>query len=370
MTIDIQLTDHPTSEEDLRRILADPGFATHATDHMVVADVVNGVWGDLSLRPYKDFVLEPRTMGIHYGQEIFEGLKAFVMDDGQIVIFRPADNAQRFVRSAERMSMTPLPVEMFVEACEELVRVDSRWVPSAPGTSLYIRPFMFASEAHIGIRSAHQYSFAVIALPASPFFSSNFSAITVGIPDRLVRAAKGGTGEAKCAGNYAASLLAKSQLAAFGCSEAMWLDSKEHRYVEELSGMNLFFVEKAGTTVRLITPPLNGSILRGVTRDSLIKLANSNGVEVQEREIGIDEIAQRSETGEITEAFACGTAAVVAPIGRIRQSNGEMIVFGDGTSGEYTTSLYNELVSVQLGRSDKFPEWRYVVEGARIQSAA
>lgn len=370
MGFSIETSDHLASENEIAAIHADPGFAVHASDHMASARWSNGEWTDLRIHPFEPIKLDPRAMALHYGQEIFEGLKAFAIDDGSVAMFRPEENAKRFVLSAERMAMAPLPVEVFIDACEELIRIDQRWIPTTPGSSFYLRPFMYASEPHIGVRAALEFSFSVIALPTAPFFSATFDAITVGVVDQYVRAAKGGTGEAKCAGNYAASLLAKQQVVAMGCAEVLWLDAKEHRYVEELSGMNLFFVEhRDGMNDRLVTPPLNGTILRGVTRESLLQLCATLGYETEEREITIDELETRTKSGEISEAFACGTAAVIAPIGRVKRRDQDEIVFGSGKPGETTTRLYDELVDIQKGRSELFPEWRHIVSGASMSAA-
>lgn len=358
-------SDTPTPADEVSALLENPGFAVRNTDHMATARWADGKWSDFAITPYKALELDPRAMALHYGQAIFEGMKAFACPDGSVSVFRAEANAERLVVSAERMAMPPLPVDTFLQACDELIRTDQRWIPTAKGTSLYLRPYMFATEAHIGVRAAVEFEFVVIALPAAPLFSSTFDAISVAVMDNYVRAARGGTGEAKCAGNYAASLLAKNEAKALGCSEVLWLDAAEHTYIEELSGMNVFVVEGSGDSAKLITPPLNGTILRGITRDSILQVGAALGYGVEEREISIDEISKRAASGEITEAFACGTAAVIAPIGSIRRRE-EEIQLADGKPGATTTRLYNELVAIQEGRSSQFPEWRHVVEGASV----
>lgn len=360
----IQRSANETPANEVAEILANPGFGVYRTDHMVMAKWSNGNWHDFQVVPFEDLKIDPRAMALHYGQEIFEGLKAFAGDNGKITMFRPNANAARMQVSAERMAMPTLPVEDFVEACDQLVRIDQRWVPSTPGTSLYIRPYMFATEAHIGVRSAHEFHFMVIALPVAPFFSAGFEPISLAVLDEFTRAAKGGTGEAKCAGNYAASLLAKQHAKDMGCSEVLWLDAAEHKYIEELSGMNVFFVEETANGPRLITPNLNGTILHGITRDSLMQLAPVLDIETEERDITIDEIETRAAKGEITEAFACGTAAVIAPISDLKFEGGKTVTFGNGKPGKTTTRLYEELIAIQQGHSALFPEWRHVVEGA------
>lgn len=358
----------PRTQDDVDHVLANPGFAMYPTEHMVTARWAGGHWAEFAVHPFQSIVIDPRAMALHYGQAIFEGMKAFAQPDGSVAVFRPEQNAMRFARSAERMSMPPLSVEQFVDACDALIAVDRRWVPTMPGTSLYLRPFMFASEAHVGVRSAVEFEFLVLALPAAPFFSADFQPIKVGVLDQYVRASRGGTGEAKCAGNYAASLRAKREAATFGCSEVLWLDANEHRFVEELSGMNVFFVERQGDRVRLLTPSLQGTILRGITRESLLLLAPALGLEVEERPIDIDEVEERAAKGEIVEAFACGTAAVIAPISGVAWPHGREIHFGTGTAGKVTTQLYSELIAIQEGRSTRFADWRHAVEGAVVEA--
>jgi branched-chain amino acid aminotransferase len=280
--------------------------------------------------------LSPAAMVLHYGQAIFEGLKAYRQPDGAVSLFRVDQNAARFNRSATRMAMPDLPVELFIDACEQVVRADVDWVPTRAGQSLYLRPFMFATEPHLGVRTANEQLFSVIASPVDTFFPGGVRPIAICSAGSAVRAAPGGLGAAKCAANYSASLRTKTDAVADGFDEVLWLDSTEHRFAEELSGMNLFVVR--GDTI--VTPPTSDTILEGVTRASLLALAPTLGLQVQEERL--DAFDLRAD-----EAFACGTAAVIAPIGRL-----DGTAIGDGTAGAVTLRLREALVAIQEGRAD------------------
>jgi branched-chain amino acid aminotransferase len=322
---------------DREAILADPGFGRHLTDHMATATwTADNGWSPVKLEPVHDLALSPAAMVLHYGQAIFEGLKAYRQPDGSVAMFRAADNAARLNRSAERMAMPTLPVEMFLEACHEVVRADVDWVPTREGQSLYLRPFMFATEANLGVRTAAEQLFSVIASPVDTFFAGGVRPIAVCSAGSAVRAAPGGLGAAKCAANYSASLRTKVDATAAGFDEVLWLDSTEHRFAEELSGMNLFVVR--GDTI--VTPPISDTILEGITRASLLQLAPTLGYQVREEPIEVTALAA-------DEAFACGTAAVIAPIGRIDDT-----VLGDGGAGAVTLRLRDALLSIQEGRAD------------------
>jgi branched-chain amino acid aminotransferase len=347
------------SDAEREALMADPGFGRVHTDHMVaVRWTADQGWHDARLTAYEPLTLDPSAMVLHYGQAIFEGLKAYKQPDGGVAVFRPEENARRFNRSAARLAMPELPVELFLAAVDELVAADAAWVPTAAGQSLYLRPFMIATEAQVGMRPAHEYLFLLIAFPVTPFFPGEVKPVTVWLSDEYVRAAVGGTGEAKCAGNYAGSLLAQRQAAEQGCDQVVWLDAVERRWVEEMGGMNLFFVltDPATGTARLLTPALTGTLLPGVVRDSLIALAPELGLSVEEGRLSVDEWQQRCENGELTEVFACGTAAVIAPVGHVKSRSAEWTI-GDGAAGPVTLRLRQALLDLQYGRSPDTHGW-------------
>jgi branched-chain amino acid aminotransferase len=351
--IEVHLSDARRSDAERAALMVDPGFGRIHTDHMVaVRWTEDRGWHDAQLSAYAPLTLDPSAMVLHYGQAIFEGLKAYRQPDGGVAVFRPEENARRFNRSAARLAMPEVPEELFLAAVDTLVDVDRAWVPSAAGQSLYLRPFMIATEAQVGMRAAHEYLFLLIAFPVTPFFPGEVRPVTVWLSAEYVRAAVGGTGEAKCAGNYAGSLLAQRQAAEKGCDQVVWLDAVERRWVEEMGGMNLFFVfapEQPGGRPRLLTPALTGTLLPGVVRDSLLALAPELGYDVEEGRISVDEWRAGCESGALTEVFACGTAAVIAPVGAARSTTGDWTV-GDGTPGPVTLRLREELLALQYGR--------------------
>jgi branched-chain amino acid aminotransferase len=359
MSSSLQITTHPSprpeSEQRRAEILADPGFGKHFTDHMLTAAwTPQDGWHDAQVRAYGPFELDPATAVLHYAQEIFEGMKAYRHDDGSIWTFRPDKNAERFARSARRMALPELPAEDFVAAVDALVQVDHEWVPGGGETSLYLRPFMFASEVFLGVRPAQHVTFGVIASPAGSYFPRGLKPVSIWLSEDYIRAAPGGTGSAKCGGNYAASLQAQQEALAHGCDQVAFLDAVDRRWVEELGGMNLYFVYSDG---RIVTPQLTDSILEGVTRDSILSLARERGYEVLEQRVSIDDWLGGVAAGEITEVFACGTAAVVTPVGSLKWSGGE-ITSGEG-AGKVTTELRSALLDVQYGRSDEMPGWMH-----------
>jgi branched-chain amino acid aminotransferase len=343
----------PTAADVRAALLADPGFGRVFTDHMVTIRWSQGQgWHEAQVRAREPFLLDPAAAVLHYAQEIFEGLKAYRTRSGAICLFRPEENARRFQASAERLAMPILPVETFLKAIDELVTVDAAWIPDGEG-SLYLRPFMFASDAFLGVRPASEYIFAIIACPVGAYFKGGKKAISVWLSEHYTRAAQGGTGAAKCGGNYAASLIAQAEAGKHDCDQVVFLDAAEHRWVEELGGMNIFFVFDDGS---MITPPLNGTILPGVTRQALITLARAEGREVREEAYSIDQWRADAASGRLREAFACGTAAVVSPIGQIKSAEGDFTI-GDGDGGSVTEGLKAKLVAIQRGEAADAHGW-------------
>ncbi|MFE3293826.1 branched-chain amino acid aminotransferase [Rhodococcus sp. NPDC059234] len=340
----------PASEAERAQVLASPGFGKFFTDHMVTIDYTEGVgWHDATVQPYGPLSLDPASMVLHYGQAIFEGLKAYRQQDGTISSFRVGSNAERLRTSARRIEMPELPEELFLRSVTELLAVDKDWVPAAGGEdALYIRPFMIATEVGLGVRPANRYRYLLIASPAGAYFPKGVKPVSVWLSTEYVRAAPGGTGAAKFAGNYAASLVAQAQAADEGCDQVVWLDATERKYVEEMGGMNLFFVFGSGPDAKLVTPELSGSLLPGITRDSLLTLAADAGFAVEERKISTDEWREKAASGEITEVFACGTAAVITPVGRVKSATGEFSI-GGGEPGAVTMALRDTLTGIQRG---------------------
>ena len=359
MTWLVSRNPNPRSAEERTAILASPGFGRYFTDHMVRIDwTADDGWTDGQVLPYGPLTLDPATMVLHYGQEIFEGLKAYRQPDGSIATFRPAANAARFARSARRLGMAELPEELFVESIRSLVEVDRDWVPDGPDASLYLRPFMLATEVGLGVRPANAYAFLLIASPAGAYFPRGVEPVTVWLCTEYTRAAPGGTGEAKCGGNYAASLVAQAQAAAQGCDQVVWLDAVEHRWVEEMGGMNLYFVYGSGPSARIVTPALTGTLLPGITRDSLLALAHDLGYAAEEGKISTDEWQAGNASGALTEVFACGTAAVITPVGTVKSASDEWTV-GDGSPGPVTMQLRQKLLALQNGREPDPHGWMH-----------
>ena len=340
----------PATAERVAEVLAAPGFGKYFTDHMVTMDWnAEQGWHNATVGPYRPLEFDPATAVLHYAQEIFEGLKAYRQADGTIAAFRPEANAARFRTSAARMAMPAMSDELFIGALRELIAVDGRWVPSQPDESLYLRPFMIATGVGLGVNApSPEYKFIVIASPAGPYFSGGVKPVKVWLCAEYVRAAPGGTGAAKFGGNYAASLVAQAQAAANGCDQVVWLDAVERRFVEEMGGMNLFFVFGSGGSARLVTPELTGTLLPGITRDSLLHLATDAGFAVEERKIDVEEWQKKVAAGEITEVFACGTAAVITPVSSVRYADGEFTI-ADGEPGEVTMALRDTLTGIQRG---------------------
>jgi branched-chain amino acid aminotransferase len=349
----------PRSAEDRAAILAAPGFGTHFTDHMVRIDYRDGAWQDGAVVPYGPISLDPATAALHYGQEIFEGLKAYAQPDGSVATFRPDMNAKRFQRSARRLAMAELPEDLFVESLRALAAIDRAWVPADPAESLYFRPFMIATEVGLGVNSpSSTYTYLLIASPAGAYFKGGVKPVKVWLSTEYTRAAPGGTGEAKCAGNYAAAFVAQAHATAMGCDQVVWLDAAEHRWVEEMGGMNLYFVYGSGASARIVTPALTGTLLPGVTRDSLFTLAGELGYSAEEGKISTDEWRDGVASGAITEVFACGTAAVITPVGAVDSSAGGWTI-GDGTPGPVSMRLREHLLGVQTGRTPDTHGWMH-----------
>ena len=356
MKINLNPSTHPASESDRAEKIAAGGFGKYYTDNMVVAEWNEAAgWGDAELKAYGPLSLDPATSVLHYGQEIFEGLKAYSQPDGGVSLFRPEANAERFRRSALRMALPELPIADFVSTVEALVGHERAWVPKNFGESLYIRPFMIATEVGLGVRPANRATYLVITTPASAYFNPD-KAVTVWISTEFVRAAQGGTGEAKTGGNYAGSLLAQKQAAAQGCDQVVWLDAIERKWVEEMGGMNLYFVKGKGAGATIFTPQLTGTLLAGITRDSILTVAKDLGYKVAEGMISTDEWRDGVTSGEITEIFACGTAAVVSPVGAAKSAQGTWTT-GDGNPGPITMQIRETLLGIQHGTVEDKHGW-------------
>jgi branched-chain amino acid aminotransferase len=347
--------DHPqpTSVDARAAVLANPGFGTSFTDHMVAIDWSEARgWHDATIGPRQPIALDPAASVLHYAQEIFEGLKAYRQVDGGVALFRPEANAARFNRSAERLAMPALPEAVFIESVRQIVMADRDWFPTVEGGSLYLRPFMIATEAFLGVRPAKQYKYLVIASPAGNYFKSGAPAVSIWVSD-YTRAAPGGTGAAKCGGNYAASLVPQAEALARGHDQVVFLDAEERKWIEELGGMNLYFVFADGS---LLTPPLTGTILPGITRDSILTLAREEGLTVREERYSLEQWRKDAASGKLVETFACGTAAVVTPVGRVAGRDGEFAI-GSGGPGQLTGKLKARLVAIQRGEAEDRHGW-------------
>ncbi len=344
LTWAVTRNEHPLPDAERAAILTDPGFGKHFTDHMVdICWSKGGGWHRPRVSPYGPIQIDPAAAVLHYAQEIFEGLKAYRHADGSIWTFRPEANAARMRRSAHRMALPELPTEHFLDALRQLIAVDAAWVPTTPETSLYLRPFMFAKEAFLGVRPADKIAFYVIASPAGAYFSGGVAPVDIWLATRYARAARGGTGAAKTGGNYAASLLPQAEAYQHGCQQVLFLDDGGN--LEELGGMNILLVRSDGS---IITPE-SDTILEGITRDSVMRLAADRGISVERRPVSLDEWRDGAASGDIVGAFACGTAAVVVPIGRLLSDDLEIVHEGPD-SQELALSLREELTGIQYGR--------------------
>ena len=355
MQFDVSKNANPLEASERERIIANPTFGTHFTDHQVVITWEKDKgWHSAQVIPYGPIMMDPSSAVLHYGQEIFEGIKAYRHEDGSIWTFRPDMNAARLQRSAKRMALPELPADIFLESLRELISVDGDWVPQPEGEkTLYIRPFEIAAENFLGVRAAHRVEYRVIASPVGPYFTGGIKPVSIWIALDSARAGKFGTGEAKTGGNYAASLLAQQEATANGCSQVLFLDADTSTYIEELGGMNLFFVYGNGSVV---TPPLDGTILHGITRDSVIQLLKDSGHDVKEQKTSLAELREAVASREITEVFACGTAAVITPVGLLK-SREEEIVIGGNEPGQTTVSIRKELTGIQYGKVADRHNW-------------
>ena len=349
----VTLTEHPGRKPDP----ADLAFGTVFTDHMFVMDYHDGQgWHDGRIVPYGPISLDPAASCLHYGQEVFEGLKAYRTEDGRVQLFRPYMNAARLNRTNRRLCIPELDEDLFVSAVQALVKVDRDWIPEGEGTSLYIRPFIFATEPSLGVHRSPSYRFMIILSPVGSYFAAGFQPTRMYVEDTYVRAVPGGTGETKCAGNYGGAMKAQEDAAAKGFEQILWLDGIEHRYVEEIGAANAFFVIGG----EICTSALNGSILPGITRDTILALCKRKGYVVKERKISIEELLDACRAGELREMFASGTAAIVSPVGELVYQ-GESLKIGDGSIGPVAKEMYETIYGIQTGRIEDFMGWIYPV---------
>ncbi len=349
MEISVTKTTTPKAKPDVNGI----PFGTYFADHMFLMnyDTEKG-WHDPRIVPYGPFELEPSAMVFHYAQEIFEGMKAYRTDDGSIQLFRPTENIARMNNSADRMCIPRIPEDIFLEALKKLVEIDADWVPSEPYTSLYIRPFVIATDPHVGVHASHTYIFSIITSPVGSYYAEGVNPVKIMIEDEDVRAVRGGTGFAKCGGNYAASIRAGERAEQKGFSQVLWLDGVERKYIEEVGSMNIMFKIDG----KIVTPALTGSVLPGITRKSCLELARSWGFEVEERKISIDELIEAAENGKLEEAWGTGTAAVVSPVGQI-EYKGKDYTVTNFQIGEVTQRLYDTLTGIQWGKIEDTRGW-------------
>jgi branched-chain amino acid aminotransferase len=359
LDFEIHPNTHPVSATERAGLLVDPGFGRIFSDHMVTIRYAESKgWYDARVEARGPIMMDPASAVLHYAQEIFEGLKAYRTSDGGVTMFRPDANARRFRDSARRMAMAELPEQLFIDSLSELVKIDQEWIPPTDESSLYLRPFMYASEVFLGVKPASEFMYMVLASPAGSYFTGGVKPLTLWISEHFTRAAPGGTGAAKCGGNYAASLAAQAEAIENQCDQVVYLDAVERRYVDELGGMNIFFVMDDNT---LVTPPLTGTILPGITRDSIITMAAEWGMITEERLYSIDEWRADATTGRLTEAFACGTAAVLTPVGAVRAPSGDFTI-GDGVpggTGKVTDKIRTTLVDIQRGRRPDTHGWTH-----------
>ena len=359
LQIAVSPTTNPVGPDRLAEILANPGFGLHFTDHMYVAEwTPERDWHDARVTAYAPIMMDPATAVLHYAQEIFEGMKAYRHEDGSVWTFRPEENAARMIRSARRLALPELPVADFVASVDALIKEDEQWVPDAAGEkSLYIRPFMFASEKFLGVRPSKHVTYMVIASPAGAYFAKGVKPVSIWLSEEYSRAGVGGMGAAKTGGNYASSLIAQQEATANGCDQVAFLDTVEKKWVEELGGMNLFFVYDDGS---IVTPELSGSILDGITRSSIMELCGTLGHKVEERRFSVDEWRDDVSSGRIVEVFACGTAAVVTPVGQLKWRGGDCGAGGEET-GPVTLEVRKALVDIQYGRAEDTFGWMHRV---------
>ncbi|MDQ0163464.1 branched-chain amino acid aminotransferase [Aeribacillus alveayuensis] len=327
------------------------GFGKYFTDHMFVLDYEKEKgWHSPRIAPYQPLTLDPSALVFHYGQSVFEGLKAYRTEDGRVLLFRPEKNVQRLNNTCKRMCIPPLDEELVLEGLQQLIEIEKDWVPDQEGTSLYIRPFIIATEPYLGVRPSNSYKFLIILSPVGAYYAGQLSPVKIYVENDYVRAIKGGVGHVKTSGNYAASLLAQKKAEELGYDQVLWLDGRERKYVEEVGSMNIFFKING----EVFTPKLNGSILSGITRDSVIELLKDWGVTVREERIAIEDIYTAYTKGELEEVFGTGTAAVISPVGELNWNNHKMIV-NNFETGEFSLKLYHAITNIQYGKAhDKF----------------
>ncbi len=349
----MQLTINKSDQLKPKPDAGNLGFGTLFTDHMLNMDYnLEKGWHNPRIEPYAPFVLDPSTMVLHYGQGIFEGLKAYRTKEGNIQLFRPADNLKRFNYSARKLCIPELDEAFALDALKELIRIEKDWVPDAPGTSLYIRPTIIATDPFLGVRASNTYRFFVILSPVGAYYPEGFNPVKIMVTREHVRAVRGGMGDTKTMGNYAASLLAGEKAHQAGYTQVLWLDGVEQKYVEEVGSMNIMFV----IDNELVTPMLNGSILPGITRDSVMALTQSWGIKTTERKISIDEVFEAHAAGKLTEIFGSGTAAVISPVGELRFED-KIITVGNGQAGPVAQRLFDTMMDIQYGRVDDPMGW-------------
>ncbi len=354
MNIRVEKIAVPKQKPDEKNL----GFGKFYTDHMFVMDYDSHKgWHDARIVPYGPIPLEPTCVTLHYAQETFEGLKAYRTAEGKILLFRPEMNARRMINSNRRLCMPEFPEEMFVEAVKAIVKMDADWVPSEPETSLYIRPFMFATEGALGVHAANSYKFVIVLSPSGAYYKEGVNPVRILIEDELVRAVKGGTGFAKCGGNYAASILGQVKAEKKGCAQVLWLDGVERKYVEEVGTMNVMFK----INNEIYTAPIDGSVLPGVTRDSILHILRDWGYTVHEERLSVDDLMAAGHSGALEEAFGTGTAAVISPIGEFIYKE-DSVKINDFKTGELTQKLYDYLTGIQWGKEEDKYGWTTVVE--------
>lgn len=350
LDIKIEKTKHPKSLPEQDNPLV---FGTIFTDHMYVCEYTEGSgWHDARVEPYQNLSLEPSAMVFHYGQEMFEGMKAYKTKEGKILLFRPDKNIERANNSNKRLMIPEIPEEDFLNAIKTLVKVDEAWIPEKPGTSLYIRPFVIATDPFLGVRPSHRYKFIIICSPVGAYYPEGLNPVKIWIEDEYVRAVKGGIGEAKTGGNYVASMAAQVKAHDEGYSQVLWLDGVERKYIEEVGAMNIFF-KIAG---KVVTPELNGSILPGVTRNSCLALCRHWGLPVEERKVSVEELVQAAADGTLEECWGSGTAAVISPVGHLRYEDHVFEING-GQIGEVSQKLYDTVTGIQLGEEEDIFNW-------------
>ncbi|HWO78712.1 MAG TPA: branched-chain amino acid aminotransferase [Bacillus sp. (in: firmicutes)] len=347
-----------TSAKKQKPDFANLPFGRHFTDHMFVMDYTEGKgWHDARIVPYQPLTLDPAAIVFHYGQTVFEGMKAYLTKENEVLLFRPDENMKRLNRSNKRLCIPQIDEELALTALKQLVAIDRDWVPNVEGTSLYIRPFIIATEPYLGVAASKNYQFIIIMSPVGNYYAEGINPVKIAVEQQYVRAVKGGTGNAKTAGNYAASLIAQEEAEKAGYSQVLWLDGKEHKYIEEVGSMNIFFKING----EVVTPELNGSILEGITRKSVIELVKHWGLPMKEKRVSIEEIYQAYQDGLLEEAFGTGTAAVISPVGELYWNNEKLVING-GKIGEVSRKLYHTITGIQWGNIPDPFGWSVKVE--------